>query len=49
MEVPHRPVVETLIDRRHGIDPQRMDRFRDRFTLAGAQDDSRYAPAAMGE
>lgn len=46
IEVPHGPVVETLIERRfkvHAINPKQMDRFRDRFTLAGAKDDSRDA------
>ncbi|SFE12420.1 IS110 family transposase [Roseivivax sediminis] len=40
------PVVETLIERGftvHAINPKQMDRFRDRFTLAGAKDDSRDA------
>ena len=44
IEVPHGPVVETLIERGftvHAINPKQMDRFRDRFTLAGAKDDSR--------
>jgi len=44
IEVPHGPVVETLIARGfmvHAINPKQMDRFRDRFTLAGAKDDSR--------
>jgi len=46
IEVPHGPVVETLME--HGfkvyaINPKQMDRFRDRFTLAGAKDDSRDA------
>ncbi len=39
IEVPHGPVVETLIERGfpvHAINPKQMDRFRDRFTLAGA-------------
>ncbi|MDX8450813.1 IS110 family transposase [Mesorhizobium captivum] len=27
----------------HAINPKEMDRFRDRFTLAGAKDDSRDA------
>jgi hypothetical protein len=39
-------VVETLIERSlkvHAINPKQMDRFRDRFTLAGAKDDSRDA------
>jgi len=46
IEVPHGPVVETLIERDfavHAINPKQMDRFRDRFTLAGAKDDSRDA------
>jgi transposase len=46
IEVPHGPVVESLIERRfnvYGINPKQMDRFRDRFTLAGAKDDSRDA------
>jgi transposase len=46
IEVPHGPVVETLIERGfmvHTINPKQMDRFRDRFTLAGAKDDSRDA------
>ena len=39
-------MVETLIEREfkvHAINPKQMDRFRDRFTLAGAKDDSRDA------
>ena len=35
IEVPHGPVVETLIERGfkvHAINPKQMDRFRDRFT-----------------
>jgi len=46
IEVPHGPVVETLMERGFGvyaINPKQMDRFRDRFTLAGAKDDSRDA------
>ena len=46
IEVPHGPVVETLIERGfkvHANNPKQMDRFRDRFTLAGAKDDSRDA------
>ena len=46
IEVPHGPVVETLIERGfkvHAINPKQMDRFRVRFTLAGAKDDSRDA------
>jgi transposase len=39
-------VVETLIERAfkvHAINPKQMDRFRDRYTVAGAKDDSRDA------
>jgi len=46
IETPHGPVVEMLIERGfmvHAINPKQMDRFRDRFTLAGAKDDSRDA------
>jgi transposase len=46
IEVPHGPVVETLIERKlnvYAINPKQMDRFRDRFTMAGAKDDSRDA------
>lgn len=46
IEVPHGPVVETLLERGfavHAINPKQLDRFRDRFTMAGAKDDSRDA------
>ncbi|MGI9476859.1 MAG: IS110 family transposase [Hyphomicrobiaceae bacterium] len=46
IEVPHGPVVETLIEcgfKVYAINPKQMDRFRDRFTMAGAKDDSRDA------
>lgn len=46
LEVPHGPVVETLIERGfavHSINPKQLDRFRDRFTVAGAKDDRRDA------
>jgi transposase len=46
IEVPHGPVAETLIERGfavHSINPKQMDRFRDRFSMAGAKDDSRDA------
>lgn len=46
IEVPHGPIVETLIERNfnlYAINPKQMDRFRDRFTVAGAKDDSRDA------
>lgn len=40
------PVVETLLERGfavYAINPKQLDRFRDRFTVAGAKDDSRDA------
>jgi transposase len=46
IEVPHGPVVEASIERGftvHAINPKQMDRFRDRFSMAGAKDDSRDA------
>jgi transposase len=46
IEVPHGPVVETLMERGfrvHAINPKQLDRFRDRFTVAGAKDDRRDA------
>jgi transposase len=46
IEVPHGPVVETLLDRGfkvYAINPKQLDRFRDRFSPAGAKDDSRDA------
>jgi transposase len=46
IEVPHGPVVETLIERNfnvYALNPKQMDRFRDRYSLAGAKDDSRDA------
>ena len=44
--MPHGPVVETLMERGfavHAINPKQLDRFRDRFTIAGAKDDRRDA------
>jgi len=44
IEAPRGPVVETLMERAfkvHAIDPKQMDRSRNRYTLAGAKDDSR--------
>lgn len=46
IEMPHGPIVETLLE--HGflvfaLNPKQLDRFRDRFTVAGAKDDSRDA------
>ena len=46
IEVPHGPVVEALLERGfqvHAINPKQLDRFRDRFTVAGAKDDRRDA------
>jgi len=46
IEVPHGAVVETLLERGfrvHAINPKQVDRFRDRFTVAGAKDDRRDA------
>jgi transposase len=46
IEVPHGPIVETLLERRFQVDavnPKQLDRFRDRFTVAGAKDDRRDA------
>lgn len=44
IEVPHGPVVESLMERGFrlfAINPKQVDRFRDRFSPAGAKDDSR--------
>ena len=46
IEVPHGPVVDTLIDRGfvlHAINPKQLDRLRDRHSVAGAKDDRRDA------
>lgn len=46
IETPRGPVVEVLLERGfavHAINPKQLDRFRDRFTVAGAKDDSRDA------
>lgn len=46
IEVPHGPVVESLLERGflvHAINPRQLDRFRDRFSVAGAKDDRRDA------
>lgn len=46
IEVPHGPVVEALLGRGfavHALNPKQLDRFRDRFTVAGAKDDRRDA------
>jgi transposase len=46
IETPHGAVVETLLERGfsvYSINPKQLDRFRDRFTVAGAKDDRRDA------
>lgn len=46
IEMTRGPVVETLLERGfcvYSINPKQLDRFRDRFTVAGAKDDSRDA------
>ena len=43
IEMPHGPIVEALLERGfnvYSINPKQLDRFRDRFTVAGAKDDS---------
>ncbi|MBV9720276.1 MAG: IS110 family transposase [Candidatus Eremiobacteraeota bacterium] len=49
IEVPHGPVVDTLLDRGfavHAINPKQLERLRDRFSVAGAKDDRRDARVA---
>src|SRR3712207_1368860 len=49
IEVPHGPVVDALLDRGfavHAINPKRLDRLRDRSSVAGAKDDRRDARVA---
>jgi transposase len=46
IEVPHGAVVETLLERGlvlFALNPKQLDRFRDRYTVAGAKDDRRDA------
>ena len=46
IETPHGALVDTLLERRYGVfavNPKQLDRFRDRFTVAGAKDDTRDA------
>ena len=46
IEVPHGPVTESLQERgfnMHSINPKQLDRYRDRFSPAGAKDDRRDA------
>ena len=49
IEVPRGPVVEALLESGlvvFSINPKQLDRFRDRYTVAGARDDSRDAYVA---
>ena len=51
IEVPHGPVVETMMERGfavHALNPKQLDRFRDRFSPAGAKDDRRDAHTLGG-
>ena len=51
IEVPHGPIVETLLERGfvvYAINPKQVDRFRDRFSMAGAKDD-RFDAHVMGD
>lgn len=46
IEVPRGALVETLVERGchvYALNPKQLDRFRDRFTVAGAKDDRRDA------
>lgn len=46
IEVSEGPVIETLLERGfsvHALNPKQLDRFRDRFSPAGAKDDRRDA------
>lgn len=46
LEVPRGPIVDTLLERgchTFAINPKQLDRFRDRFSVAGAKDDRRDA------
>lgn len=43
IETPHGPIVEALLERGfnvYSVNPKQLDRFRDRFSVAGAKDDS---------
>jgi transposase len=49
VEVPHGPVVDSLLDRGlavYAINPKQLDRLRDRFSASGAKDDRRDACVA---
>jgi transposase len=44
IETPHGPVCESLMERGfavHAINPKQADRFRDRYSMSGAKDDTR--------
>jgi hypothetical protein len=46
LESPHGALVEALLDQRaivFALNPKQLDRFRDRFSVAGAKDDRRDA------
>jgi transposase len=46
IEIPRGALVETLVERGihvYALNPKQLDRFRDRFTVAGAKDDRRDA------
>jgi hypothetical protein len=46
LEIPRGPIVDALLDRGchvYALNPKQLDRFRDRFTVAGAKDDRRDA------
>ena len=48
LEVPRGPIVDTLLERGchvFAINPKQLDRFRDRYSAAGAKDDRRDAEA----
>jgi transposase len=49
IEIPRGAVVDTLLERGlhvYALNPKQLDRFRDRFTVAGAKDDRRDARVA---
>jgi len=49
IEVPRGPVVDTLLMRGYhvfALNPKQLDRFRDRYSVAGAKDDRREALVA---
>jgi transposase len=51
IEMPHGPVVEALLERGfrvYAINPKQLDRFRDRFTVAGAKSLPRRRPGMTG-